>query len=79
MEDGVYQLLKHQDSDPINSKTLGNALETLDLYGIENIYICADAMEERNLSADDLVIRPKLISKGELKNILSNSNTVFNL
>ncbi len=79
MEDGVYQLLKNQDAGSINSKTLGNILETLNLYGVENIYICADAMEERNLSADDLVISAKLISNDEFKTILLDSNTVFNL
>ena len=79
MEDGVYQLLKHQDADSINSKTLGSALETLDLYGIKNIYVFANSMKERNLSLEDLVISAKLISNGELKTILSDSSTVFNL
>ena len=36
-------------------------------------------MKERNLSAEDLVISAKLLSNGELKTILSDSNTVFNL
>ena len=75
----LYQLLKHQDTDSINSKPFGNALETLDLYGIKNLYICANSMKERNLSAEDLVISAKLLSNGELKTILSDSNTVFNL
>ena len=79
MEDGVYQLLKHQDAEAINSKTLGNALETLDLYGIENVYVCEEALNERNLNSDDLVIAAKLINNDDLKSLLTESNTVFNL
>ena len=35
--DGVYQLLKDQNAEAIQAKTLGNAMETLDLYGIEQV------------------------------------------
>lgn len=79
MEDGVYQLIKNQNAAAINSKTLGDALETLDLYGIENIYICSKAMELRNLIADDLVINANAISEEQLKCLITNSGTVFNL
>ncbi|MDD9889689.1 MAG: sulfurtransferase complex subunit TusC [Gammaproteobacteria bacterium] len=79
MDDGVYQLVKHQDADAINSKTLGNALETLDLYGIQNVYVCTTAMKQRKLAADDLVIAAQSIGDEELKSLLENSNTVFNL
>ena len=79
MDDGVYQLLKNQEADAINSKTLGNALETLDLYGIENVYVSTAAMEQRELVAEDLVVAVQSIGDEELKSILANSTTVFNL
>jgi tRNA 2-thiouridine synthesizing protein C len=79
MEDGVYQLLKNQDGEAIQAKPIGNALETLDLYGIENVYVCNAALESRGLSLEDLVIEPKLASSEELKTMLSASDNVINL
>ncbi|NKB31741.1 MAG: sulfurtransferase complex subunit TusC [Pseudomonadales bacterium] len=79
LNDGVYQLLKHQDAEAINTKTLGNALETLDLYGIENVYVCKDSLAQRALTADDLVIKAIHIASDELKTILAESDSVFNL
>ncbi|MCH2355944.1 MAG: DsrE family protein, partial [Pseudomonadales bacterium] len=56
LDDGVYQLLKHQDARGIDSKTLGKALETLELYGIENICVDADSLSERGIQGSDLVL-----------------------
>lgn len=77
MEDGVYQLLKNQDAEAIHAKTIGNALETLDLYGIENVYVCSTSLESRGLNLKDLVIEPTLASNEDLKAILSASDNVI--
>lgn len=79
IEDGVFQLLKDQDATAINSKTLGLALETLELYGIENIYVDKDSMAERNLNLDQLVIPANIITSNDLQNLLTRSDTVINL
>ena len=79
MEDGVYQLLKNQDAKAIHTKTIGKTLETLDLYGIENTYVCNESLESRGLSLGDLVIKPKLTNGDELKTVLNSSDTVINL
>ena len=54
MGDGVYQLLKGQDGAAIGSKTLGNALETLSLYGIDSVYAERRSLEKRGIDAADL-------------------------
>ena len=63
LEDGVYQLLKGQDATTIQSKTLGNALETLELYGIENIYVDQSSLEKRGFSETDILSGASIISK----------------
>lgn len=79
MDDGVFQLLKYQDGSMINSKTIGNALETLELYGIQNIYACSTAMKQRHLAIDDLVCDTRIISNENLKSILNDSDIIINL
>lgn len=77
--EGVYQLLKGQDGAAIDSKTLGNALETLALYGIENVYVDIRCMEERSLSKDDLLPGLQFVDGDTLSRLLEESDTVFNL
>jgi tRNA 2-thiouridine synthesizing protein C len=79
MEDGVYQLLKNQDAEAIHTKTIGRILETLNLYGIESIYVCKESLESRGLLLGDLVIESKLTNVNELKTLLNSSDTVINL
>jgi len=79
MGDGVYQLLKGQDGSAIGSKTLGNALETLALYGIENVYADASCLEERGLQEEDLLPGLQCVDGEALSKLLETSDTVFNL
>lgn len=77
--DGVYQLLGNQNATSIQSKTLVNALETLELYGIEGVYVDSKSLTERDLSASDLSIVTNIVSSEEISKIIQSSNSVFNL
>jgi tRNA 2-thiouridine synthesizing protein C len=79
MGDGVYQLLGNQNATSIQSKTLGNALETLDLYGIESIFVDSQSLRERNLTPKDLSLKTSIVSRDEIAKIVRASNSVFNL
>ena len=77
--DGVFQLLRGQDGGLISEKSLGNAMEALELYGIGQPCIEAGALRERGLNADDLVISAKALSSGQIGDLLRQSDVVFNL
>ena len=79
MDDGVYQLLKNQDAEGISSKTLGRILETLDLYGIEDVLVLASSLEERQLTVGDLLMPVQLVDQSEAADLLGRSDCVFNL
>lgn len=79
LDDGVYQLLKDQNADKIFTKTIGNAIETLELYGIQNIFIKEDSLRERNLSIDDLAIKVEPLSNKKLAELIDGSDSVINL
>lgn len=79
MGDGVYQLLANQNADGINSKSLGNALETLDLYGIEKVMVEADALQQRGLDETDLAIAATLVQAAEISLLIAESDCVVNL
>lgn len=77
--DGVYQLLRGQDGGQIAQKTMGNALEALELYGIEEPCVEAGALPARGLSADDLVMAARLLSAEQIRDLIQQSDVVFNL
>ena len=77
--DGVYQLLPGQDAAGIGAKTHGNALEALALYGIENPKVEAAALTRRKLRAAQLVIPVKTLDAGGIRDLIKNSDAVFNL
>ena len=79
MGDGVYQLLGNQNATSIQSKTLVNALKTLDLYGIESIFVDSQSLRERNLIPKDLSLKASIVSRDEIAIIVRASNSVFNL
>lgn len=79
LDDGVYQLLSAQDATAIDSKTLVNALETLELYGIKNVCVDEDSLNQRNLDPKDLLTDIKLVSRQDIASLVNESDCVFNL
>lgn len=79
LDDGVYQLLKGQDAAAIQSKTIGNALEALSLYGIENVYADQHSLNKRGIDVADLLAGMQLIDSDALAKLIDSSDTVFNL
>ncbi|MDA0281380.1 MAG: sulfurtransferase complex subunit TusC [Proteobacteria bacterium] len=79
LDDGIYQLLKGQDGAAIQNKTLGNALETLALYGIENVYVDQQSLKARGIDAAELLPSMQLIENDAVSKLIENSDTVFNL
>jgi tRNA 2-thiouridine synthesizing protein C len=79
LDDGVYQLLKGQDGAAILNKTLGNALEMLALYGIENVYADQQSLKKRGIDIAALLPGMQLIESDTISKLIENSDTVFNL
>lgn len=54
MDDGVYQLMKSQDTDEIEMKNFSPTYSALGDYDIKTIYVDKESLAERGLSADNL-------------------------
>ncbi len=53
-DDGVYQLMKGQDTDDIGMKNFSPTYSALGDYDIKKIYIEKESLEERGLTLADL-------------------------
>jgi tRNA 2-thiouridine synthesizing protein C len=55
LDDGVYELVKGQNTSAIGMKNFSPTYRTLGDYEVKNIYVDRDSLEARGLTEDDLV------------------------
>ncbi len=55
LDDGVYQLLKGQDTKAIGMKNFSPTYRALGDYEVTKLYVEKESLEERGLSIDDLM------------------------
>ena len=90
-DDGVYQLMKGQDTEEIGMKNFSPTYSALGDYDIKKIYIEKESLEERGLSLDDLQDLKYededddwaekdsilLVSRDELAEVIDQQDVVF--
>ena len=76
--EGLWQLMAEQDSQELALKNHGKALAALPLYGIDDIYVQADALAERQLSQNELLLPVKALSQAQITALLDSADTVLN-
>jgi tRNA 2-thiouridine synthesizing protein C len=55
IDDGVYQLMKDQDTSAIGSKNFAPTFRALGDYDVNQIYVERESLEMRGLGKDDLM------------------------
>ncbi|MDH3527861.1 MAG: sulfurtransferase complex subunit TusC [Gammaproteobacteria bacterium] len=92
MDDGVYQLIKGQDTTGIGMKNFSPTYSALGDYEITKIYVEKESLEERGLTLDDLQHLVwedededwaekdsiRLVSRSELADVLATQDVLFN-
>lgn len=64
--DGVYQLLAKHQADLVLQKDFQPMLQMLDLYEVDNIYVCQSSLALRNICVDDLMIKTTFLTSEEI-------------
>jgi tRNA 2-thiouridine synthesizing protein C len=92
MDDGVYQLVKGQDTKGIGMKNFSPTYAALGDYEITKIYVEKESLEERGLTLDDLQHLVwedededyaekdsiRLVSRAELADVMAEQDVLFN-
>ena len=88
IDDGVYQIVEGQNTDGIGMKNFSKTFHALGDYDINKLYVSVESLEERGLTADDLMPlvyededddweeKPsvKIVSNAELSKIMSDQD-----
>jgi len=77
MGDGVFQLVKNQNSTDIQLKSQLGAMEVLPLYDIEDLYVIKEDLAERNLSESDLGLPIKVIKRRDTHTLIEQQDHVM--
>jgi tRNA 2-thiouridine synthesizing protein C len=77
VDDGVYQLVKGQQTKGIEAKNFSPAYRALEGYDIEKLYVEREALERRGLSEEDLLVDIQVLSSGELAELMAAQDVVI--
>lgn len=73
-DDGVYQLLSRQDPSAILGRDYAPTFGLLELYDVDNVYICARSLAERGLAQAQITIEARVLSASDWQQCLASYN-----
>jgi tRNA 2-thiouridine synthesizing protein C len=91
LDDGVYQLLKGQDTTEVDMKNFSPTYSALGDYDVTKIYVEKESLEERGLTLEDLMPLTyededddwaekdsiRLVSRAELADLMDGQDVLF--
>lgn len=77
IDDGVLNLLDGQNPGLLLQKDFIRTFKLLDLYDIEQRFVCTDSLDRYNLQIEQLIISAEKIDRTSLINKLSQAEKVF--
>ena len=77
IDDGVLNLLDGQNPELLLQKDFIRTFKLLDLYDIEQRFVCAASFDQYNLQTEQLIISAEKIDRTSLINKLSQAEKVF--
>ncbi len=77
IDDGVYQLVKGQDTQALGVKNFSPTFRALEDYDVNKLYATREAMEARGLTADDFLVPVQVVSEGELAEIMETQDVIL--
>ena len=91
IDDGVFQLVKDQDTNAIGVKNFSPAFKALGDYDVNKLFVEKESLEERGLTPDDLMEltwededddweeKPSihLVTRHEMKTLLGNQDVIL--
>lgn len=65
--DGVLQLVREQQPHAVLQRHYAPTFKMLELYDLEEVYVCAESLVERGLTAADLLIPVTVLPPADIR------------
>jgi len=77
LDDGVYELMKGQNTKALGIKNFSPAYRALDGYDVEKLYVERESLEARGLSEAQLLVDVEVLSSAEMGELMAEQDVVL--
>jgi tRNA 2-thiouridine synthesizing protein C len=77
IDDGVYQLVKGQDTKAAGMKNFSPTFRALEGYDIEKLYVERESLQARGLAETDLLVEVKVLGQGEMAALMDEQDVLI--
>lgn len=77
LDDGVYELIKGQQTKAIEVKNFSPIYRALDGYDIEKLYVERESLEARGLSEENLIVPVEVLSAAQMGELMEQQDVVI--
>jgi len=77
IDDGVYELLKGQETKAIGIKNHSKTYRALDGYDVEKLYVDRASLEQRGLTEKDLLVPVEVLDTGEMGQLMAEQDVIL--
>jgi len=77
LDDGVHQLRQGQNAKAIDMKNFAPTFRALDDYDIDKLYVEAESLAQRGLSAEDLIVPVQVVERERMSALMAEQDVVM--
>jgi tRNA 2-thiouridine synthesizing protein C len=77
LDDGVYELVKGQQTKAIEMKNFSPTYRALDGYDVEKLYVEKESLAVRGLSEENLIVPVQVLNAGQLGELMQQQDVII--
>jgi tRNA 2-thiouridine synthesizing protein C len=77
IDDGVFELVKGQQTKDIGIKNFSPSYRALDGYDVEKLYVDQDSLSQRGLSEKDLLVPVEVLNAEQMGQLMQQQDVIL--
>lgn len=77
IDDGVYQIVKGQDTKALGTKNFSPTYRALEGYDVERLYVDKDSLDARGLTEEDLIVPIEVLETAAMRELMAEQDVVL--
>lgn len=77
LDDGVYQIVKGMDTTAVEMKNFSPTYRALEMYDVEKLFVSKEALDERGLTADDLLVDVEVLDTKQMADLMDEQDVIL--
>lgn len=77
VDDGIYELVKGQNTKATGMKNFSPAYRALEGYDIEKLYVDGESLEARGLTTENLLVPVEVLNTAQMAELMDQQDVVI--